>query len=94
MKVAGFDWGEGNWPKCGKHGVSLEEIESIFRNDPFTMRDPFPCEARWRAVGQLDNDHYVFKVFTLRHKNEELYIRPISARYMRAKEIKQYERTV
>ena len=29
MKVAGFDWDEGNWPKCGKHGVSREEIEEV-----------------------------------------------------------------
>ena len=22
MKIAGFDWDAGNWPKCGMHGVS------------------------------------------------------------------------
>jgi uncharacterized DUF497 family protein len=22
MKLVGFDWDAGNWPKCGKHGVS------------------------------------------------------------------------
>ena len=22
MKLSGFDWDAGNWPKCGKHGVS------------------------------------------------------------------------
>jgi len=27
MKIAGFDWDDGNWPKCGKHGVSRTEIE-------------------------------------------------------------------
>ncbi|TBN45900.1 BrnT family toxin, partial [Paracoccus sediminis] len=25
MKIAGFDWDDGNWPKCGKHGVSRAE---------------------------------------------------------------------
>ncbi len=24
MKASGFDWDTGNWPKCGKHGVSRE----------------------------------------------------------------------
>ncbi len=22
MKIAGFDWDAGNWPKCGKHDIS------------------------------------------------------------------------
>jgi uncharacterized DUF497 family protein len=30
MKIAGFYWDSGNWPKCGKHGVSREEIERLF----------------------------------------------------------------
>jgi len=30
MEIAGFDWDSGNWPKCGKHGVSREEIERLF----------------------------------------------------------------
>jgi len=25
MKVAGVEWDTGNWPKCGKHGVSKED---------------------------------------------------------------------
>jgi len=27
MKISGFEWDDGNWPKCGKHGVSRAEIE-------------------------------------------------------------------
>jgi uncharacterized DUF497 family protein len=34
MKLASFDWNAGNWPKCGKHGVSREEIEEVFTGLP------------------------------------------------------------
>lgn len=30
---AGFDWDAGNWAKCQKHGVSIGEIEALFRSD-------------------------------------------------------------
>jgi hypothetical protein len=28
--IAGFDWDDGNRSKCHKHGVSAEEVESLF----------------------------------------------------------------
>ena len=31
----GFDWDDGNWPKCARHGLSKEEIESVFEGDPY-----------------------------------------------------------
>jgi len=34
--IAGFDWDEGNLPKCLKHGVSQDEIEDVFRH-PFHL---------------------------------------------------------
>ena len=40
MKILGFDWDEGNWPKCGKHGVTREEIESVMLGVPAVMPDP------------------------------------------------------
>ena len=30
MRFTGFEWDDGNWPKCGKHGVTREEIEQFF----------------------------------------------------------------
>ena len=43
-----FEWDEGNWPKCGKHGVSKDEIEDIFESDP---RLSVPTRrARWSNV--------------------------------------------
>jgi len=31
LTVAGFDWVDGNHAKCQKHGVSIAEIEALFR---------------------------------------------------------------
>jgi uncharacterized DUF497 family protein len=50
VTVSGFDWDDGNWPKCGKHGVSKEEIESFFEGLPMVMTDPNPAEPRMRAI--------------------------------------------
>ena len=52
MKFSGFEWDRGNWPKCGKHGVSREEIEEIFEDVPAVMADPHPGESRMRAIGR------------------------------------------
>lgn len=92
--VAGVDWDEGNWPKCGKHGVSKAEIEHVLRGSPFVLPDRYPQdkETRFDAVGQNADGRYVFVVFTLRNKAGQRLIRPISARYMHRKEIENYER--
>ena len=60
MKLAGFDWDQGNWPKCGKHGVSREEIEQVLLNSPAVMPDPHQNEPRMRAIGKTAAGRYVF----------------------------------
>jgi uncharacterized DUF497 family protein len=91
MKIAGFDWDEGNWPKCGKHGVSQREIEEVFIGTPAVLADPFPDEARQQAIGKSAAGRYVFVVFMLRDIDGQMKLRPISARYMHQKEIAHYE---
>lgn len=91
MKIAGFDWDEGNWPKCGKHGVSREEIEQVFSGSPVVMPDPSPNEPRMRAIGKTAAGRYVFVVFMPREIAGSTKLRPISARYMHQKEIIHYE---
>lgn len=91
MKIAGFDWDEGNWPKCGKHGVSRTEIEEVFIGTPAVETDPFPEEVRMRAIGKSATGRYVFVVFMLREIDGQMKLRPISARYMHEKEIAHYE---
>jgi uncharacterized DUF497 family protein len=53
-RIAGFDRDGGNWPKCGKHGVSRAEIEHVMRNDPFILPDRHrqDRETRFDAVGK------------------------------------------
>ena len=66
MKIAGFDWDDGNWPKCGKHGVSREEIEQVLLGTPAVMPDPHQDEPRQRAIGKTAAGRYVFLVFMRR----------------------------
>ena len=91
MKIAGFDWDKGNWPKCGKHGVSRAEIEEVFTGTPAVETYPFPEEVRMRAIGKSAAGRYVFVVFMLREIDGQMKLRPISARYMHEKEIAHYE---
>ncbi len=93
MKVAGFDWDDGNWPKCGKHGVSLEEIEQVLPGTA-VMPDPHPDEPRLRAIGRTKAGRFVFLVFMLRQDDVQTLLRPISARFMHQKEIDHYENQV
>ncbi len=91
MKIAGFDWDDGNWPKCGKHGVSRDEIEQVLLGEPAVMADPFPEKPRMRAIGATEAGRHVFLVFMLRRVDDQIWLRPISARYMHLKEISHYE---
>ena len=93
MLIDGFDWDQGNSAKCRSHGMSLAEVESLFAHEPLVGPDPFDpaIERRWRAIGRTDSGRPAFVVFTVRQIAEAHLIRPISARYMHAKEVKRYE---
>jgi uncharacterized DUF497 family protein len=93
VEFSGFDWDEGNRSKCQKHGVSPGAIESLFAGPVAILPDVEHSEAehRFRAIGRTKHGRAVFVVFTLRHREEGLLIRPISARYMHDKEVQSYE---
>ncbi|GHU17730.1 hypothetical protein FACS189475_02040 [Betaproteobacteria bacterium] len=90
MQITGFDWDSGNWPKCGKHGVSREEIERLFREGQARiapdLKHSTPIESRHIAAGRIDG-LAMFVAFAFR----DSLIRPISARYMHAKEASNYD---
>lgn len=92
MKVAGIQWDAGNWPKCGKHGVSRDEIEFVLRNGPGVAPDwkHSTAEDRFIAVGRNSDGRPLFVGFTLRDVDGVKMIRPVTARYMRAKEAQRY----
>ena len=95
-KVAGFDWDEANRGKCQKHGVSVDEIEAAFQKPIAVVPNPrySQREERFKAIGITNENRHVLIVFTLRVRNGERLIRPISARYMHRKEIDSYEEEV
>jgi uncharacterized DUF497 family protein len=76
-----FDWDGGNWPKCGKHGLSKEEIEFVLESDPLIYPDAFPAETRFNAVGVTKVGRLAFVVYTMRNDK----FRPISARFIHTK---------
>jgi len=94
IEVAGFDWDYGNRGKCRKHGVSIADIEALFRKPIAVFPDPAHSreEERFKAIGTTGRGRYVFLVFTLRKRGSETLIRPISARYMHRKEVEHYEK--
>ena len=71
--------------------VSREEIEHALFNMWYRARDPFDGEERYRVVSNSAEGRSVFVVFALRERDGGIYYRPISARYMRSKEVKSYE---
>ncbi|MDV6225510.1 BrnT family toxin [Nitratireductor aquimarinus] len=93
MKIAGFDWDTGNWPKCAKHGVSKDEIEHALLHDPLIAPDPAHSgpEDRYIVIGRNRQGRPMFMGVTFRMVDGKRLIRPITARYMHAKEVKRYE---
>ena len=91
---SGFDWDEGNLKKCQKHGVTIDEIESVFAGTPAIGPDTAhsTAETRFLAIGKASSGRYVFLAFTWRERDGANLIRLISARHMHAKEVQHYER--
>jgi hypothetical protein len=92
--AVGFDWDASNRLKCRSHGVSLPEIEELFRRSASLFPDPShsTAEQRYRTIGTNALGRHIFLVFTLRERDGVTFIRPISARYMHEKEIRHYEK--
>ena len=90
---AGFDRDDANRSKCQKHGVPIAEIEAVFQGSfrvaPDTKHSA--TEDRFIAIGRSGTGRPLFVAFTIRVKRRQRFIRPISARYMHAKEIQSYE---
>jgi uncharacterized DUF497 family protein len=94
MEFSGFDWDRGNRAKCQRHGVSITAIESLFQGEVAILPDIAHSlrERRYRAIGWTAEGRAVFVVFTLRRRSSGVRVRPISARYMHAKEVRSYEK--
>ena len=93
MKFAGFEWDEGNWPKCGKHGVTKQEIEELFKEAVSVFPAPHRSNIEHRsiAIGKNRKGRTILVVFTMRLRASQMLLRPISARYVHEKERRHYE---
>ena len=96
VTISGFDWDTGNRHKCLKHGVSINEIEAMFGQPLVILADArhSATEQRHKAIGKGCGGRSIFIVFTLRRLDRKTFIRPISARYMHAKEVTHYEKEI
>jgi uncharacterized DUF497 family protein len=73
----------------------MAEIEAVFRKPIAVVPDPRHSRVEERkAIGTTAEDRHVLIVFTLRSRDGETFIRPISARYMHRKEVAYYEEAV
>ena len=94
MDFDGFDWDKGNRKKCQKHGVSIEVTEGVFTRPVTILPDEAHSkgEQRFRAIGRTVEGRGVFVVFTLRRREDDVLLRPISVRYMHSEEVATYEK--
>ena len=92
-EVTGFQWDEGNINKnLYKHNVENWECEQIFFNEPLIILDDLKHsydEKRWAAFGKTDAGRLLTVIYTKRGS----LIRVISARDMKRKERKFYEKS-
>ncbi|MEO5707036.1 MAG: BrnT family toxin [Alteraurantiacibacter sp.] len=91
--ASGFQWDSGNRAKCQKHGLTIALIEALFTHPHHLAPDAAhsTTETRLLAIGRGGGARPILAAFTLREVEGELFIRPISARYMHSKEIEAYE---
>ncbi len=86
----GFEWDEANTLKNWKrHGISPEEAEDVFFNEPLVVRSDSQHskrEKRYYALGRTDADRYLFVAFTIRGS----LVRVISVRDMNRRERSAY----
>jgi uncharacterized DUF497 family protein len=97
IAFSGFAWDGANLLKCQKHGVSIPEIEHVLAHIDSLM---FPDmknsqgEPRYIAIGQTAKARWTFVVFTPRTSAGTTVLRPLSARYMHAREVTKYEKEI
>ncbi len=94
---SGFAWDGANLVKCQKHGVSISEIEYVLAHAESLMIPDLKNsqgEPRYIAIGQTAKGRWTFVVFTPRTSAGVTFLRPLSARYMHAREIRKYAQEI
>ena len=94
VTVDGFDWDSGNsFKNEAKHGISRETLEAFFGRRVWVAPDPrhSGTEDRFLAIGRGPGEKLMIVAFTFRAARGLKLLRPISARFMHAKEIAKYD---
>lgn len=88
LSAVEFEWDMGNIAKVQSR-MDLATAEFAFHGRPYVAVDDQHSqgEKRWQLVNKVGN-RFIFIVFTLRKRR----IRIISARFMRRREYKAYEK--
>ena len=95
-RADGFDWDDGNRAKCARHGVSIDDVERLFRREVRVSPDAAHStrETRFLGLGRTVAGRHVFATFTYCVRDGGRWLPPISARFMHAKEVRHYEEEV
>ncbi len=86
-----FEWDEANTYKNQTHGVTNEEIESVFFDSRKLIKPDLKhslAEERYLVIGRNRERRWMYIVVTKRERK----IRVISGRYMHTKEVALYEK--
>ncbi|GAB6273940.1 MAG: BrnT family toxin [Peptococcaceae bacterium] len=87
MRVTGFEWDEHNIRKPLKHGVEIDEVESVFFNQPTLFLNSH--SGRYIALGRTDEGRYLTVIFQYKKSG---IVRPVTARKMTEPERKYFKR--
>lgn len=87
IKIHGFEWDEQNTWKPLRHGVELDEVESVFYSRPIKFLNI--RSNRQIALGRTDEGRYLAVIFQIKSGG---IIRPITAREMTSTEREFFKR--
>jgi uncharacterized DUF497 family protein len=94
VTVDAIDRDSGNsFKNEAKHGISRETVEAFFGRNVRVAPDPkhSRTEDRFLAIGRSPGERPMIVAFTVRAARGLKLIRPISARFMHAREIAKYD---
>lgn len=85
FEIDQFVWDQGNIHKPKRHGITPEEAEEVFYNNPYFRKT---YGNRYLALGQTDAGRYLLVVFEYKSRS----VRIVTAREMKFSERRLYLR--
>jgi uncharacterized DUF497 family protein len=80
----GFDWDAANIRHIARHGVTAEEVEWVFANDPMIVgTQDYPEEERWLYFGRTNGGRFLTVIYGAEGKDPGSYSLPDDPRQQR-----------